>query len=116
MTRNYEKYNYTELALPRQAAWYRLLEKEAETRGTSLARIAIERLARSYLAEEARPSRVVALASDPARHFPEPPSPPTWPALEKAQDPLAEKAGLVALDEQQTGENVEAFLSGDDFL
>jgi len=48
MPRNYDKYFYAELAIPRNSAWYPLLVAEAEAKGLPLAQVALERLAATY--------------------------------------------------------------------
>ncbi|HEY0756319.1 MAG TPA: hypothetical protein VGD98_20355 [Ktedonobacteraceae bacterium] len=49
MARNWEKYMYVELAIPRNSAWFPLLEAEAAAKGQPLAQVTLEKLAASYL-------------------------------------------------------------------
>ena len=109
MARDYEKYDYAELAFPRKAVWYQLMKAEADVRGTVIARIAMERLAKSYLSNP--PQEV-----EPAiftRQLPIP-APPAPPVLGKAiEEPVATEA--TGSEEQRTA-NVDDFLSGGAFL
>ena len=110
MARDYEKYDYAELAFPRKAVWYQLMKAEADVRGTVIARIAMERLAKSYLSS---PPQEVEPAAVLSRQRTVPP-PPALPVLGKAiEEPIATEA---IVSEEQRAANVDDFLSGGAFL
>ena len=98
MPRNYEKYVYAELAIPRNSAWFPLLVAEAEAKGQPLAQIALERLAASYLRGGQLRGSTGLPASAPGRMLP------------LAADGALEDDTELELNEQQAASNAAAFL------
>ncbi|SRR5258707_8606395 len=109
MARNWEKYMYVELAIPRNSAWYPLLEAEAAAKGLPLAQIALERLAVAYLdgghtastPGTARSQAPASLTPGSSR------SGTALPAGEEAEPQLSE---------EQAAHNAAAFLDNGGFL
>lgn len=105
MPRNYDKYFYAELAIPRNSAWYPLLVAEAEAKGLPLAQVALERLAATYFIP-GHPSNSPSGALTNTRPLASLQSPVVGPAsaaeLEDDED--------LELNEERAASNAAAFL------
>lgn len=111
MGRNYEKYVYAELSIPRNSAWYPLLLAEAEAKGLPLAQVALERLAATYLSANQTLNSVVVTPVPATSRQLVPLSPlsqaPKSPAIEA---PDEEEEDDLELNEQRAARNADAFL------
>ncbi|HEX7737678.1 MAG TPA: hypothetical protein VF458_22705 [Ktedonobacteraceae bacterium] len=110
MARNWEKYMYVELAIPRSSAWFPLLEAEAEAKGQTLAQVALERLANIYLRENRLSAMSRASTSLPATSS----TPKTQLSQPGAAD--LEDEAEPHLNDNQAANNAAAFLDNGGFF
>lgn len=105
MARNWEKYMYVELAIPRSSAWFPLLEAEAAAKGQTLAQVALERLANIYLRESPLSAMSRASTSLPATS-----STPKASLLGQPGAADLEDEAEPQLNDSQAANNAAAFL------
>ena len=104
MPRNYDKYFYAELAIPRNSAWYPLLVAEAEAKGLPLAQVALERLAATYFIP-GHPANSPSGALTNTRPLAPLQSPVVGPATAELEDDED-----LELNEERAANNAAAFL------
>lgn len=110
MARNWEKYMYVELAIPRNSAWFPLLEAEAAAKGQSLAQVTLERLAAIYLRESQLSGMSRATTILPAV------STSKASPLNQASEAEPEEEAEPHLNDHQAANNAAAFLDNGGFI